>query len=403
MTIKRTLPPAAAPLSISDIANGIVGLVRKKDSFNNLEKSIKEQFDVSQVFFVSSGKAAITVTLLSLAKIHPERKLLIIPSFNCYSVPSAIYRAGLTVVPCDIDLGSLSFNMVELEKLLERHSDQVLAVFATHFWGLPIDISELKKRINDPFIYIIEDAAQAMGSSFKNKPVGTFGDIGIFSLSRGKALSAGEGGIIITDNKKVANSIHSVLEGVSEYSSIQIAKLILTNLVLSICINPWIFWLPKMLPFLKLGETLFEPDFPLLKLNGFQAGLLRNWRKKLICLLNDRALRGALYKEQLKQCNNIELFAPYWDNEKVSCIRYPIIVKNRALREKLLFESNRQGLGISPTYPDTVNSIKEINVSLNLSSENAHYLINHIVTLPCHPLVTKKDIENIVSLIKDID
>jgi dTDP-4-amino-4,6-dideoxygalactose transaminase len=292
--------------------------------------------------------------------------------------------------------------MAEFEKLLEQYSGQILAVFATHFWGLPVEIYELKKRIKDPSILIIEDAAQAMGSSFKNKPVGTAGDIGIFSLSRGKAISAGEGGIIITNNKSVANSLHSVLEGVPEYSSIQIAKLILINIVLSICIHPWIFWFPKMLPFLKLGETLFEPDFPVLKLNGFQAGLLWNWREKLIWLLSERAIRVALYKEQLKSCNHIELFEPYWDNEIVSCIRYPIIVKNRTLREELLSESNRLGLGISPTYPDTVNSIKETNVPVNLSSENAQFLINHILTLPCHPLVTKKDIEKIVKLIKEI-
>ncbi|MBN1600321.1 MAG: DegT/DnrJ/EryC1/StrS family aminotransferase [Chitinispirillaceae bacterium] len=402
MPIKRTLPPASAPLSVGDIIHGFAGLTWSRKAFDHVTTTICKVFSVDHAFFVSSGKTAITLTLQALTKIHPERTMLVIPSFNCYSVPSAIFRSGLTVLPCDIDPQTLDFDQNELGNILERYSVQILAVFATHFWGLPFDIAALRSRIKDPSIAIIEDAAQAMGSTSGSKPVGISGDVGIFSLSRGKALSAGEGGIIITSNKAIAAELKPVVDTLPGYTPVQIVKLVITNIILSICISPWIFWLPKMLPFLKLGETLFEPDFPLLKLSGFQAGLIKNWQKKLKWLSTERALRVTLYNEKLKSSNHITLLTNVWPNENLSCIRYPVIVKDKTLRDRLIMESEKQGLGLSAAYPDTINSIKEITIPEDLPHRNARYLVDHILTLPCHPLVTRRDVDRIVAMIGSV-
>lgn len=399
MPIKRTLPPASAPLSIVDIINGLAGLAQSRKTLNHVSETICEDFRVDHAFFVSSGKAAITLTLQALSKMHPEKTMLVVPAFNCYSVPSAIFRAGLTVQPCDIDPYTLNFNTDELDKILDRYSGKILGVFATHFWGLPFDIAELRTQIQDQSIAIIEDAAQAMGCTAGGRPVGISGDVGIFSLSRGKALSAGEGGIIITSNTAIAQQIKPLVDALPDYTRVQIVKLMVINIILSICISPWIFWLPKMLPFLKLGETLFEPDFQLLKLNGFQAGLLKNWQKKLKWLSNQRALRVALYTEKLQSLKQIKLLTNLWKNENLSCIRYPIMVKDEKTRNRLIFQSNKRGLGLSTAYPDTINSIKEINVPADQSFTNARYLVDHVVTLPCHPLVTKRDIDKIVKMV----
>ncbi len=404
MPIKRTLPPASAPLSMGDIINGFSVLVKSRKAFNHLNATICEDFQADYAFFVSSGKAAITLTLKAFAKIYPERKILIIPAFNCYSVPSAIFRAdlNLTVVPCDIDPDTLTFDSDELEKLLDRYEGQILAVFATHFWGLPFDTAALRSHIKDPSIYILDDAAQAMGSTLNNKHVGTIGDVGIFSLSRGKALSAGEGGIIITNNASIARELQLIVETLPGYRPSQIIKLVVTNIVLSICISPWIFWLPKMLPFLKLGETLFEPDFPILKLSSFQAGLIKNWRKKLKWLQTERQTRVNLYNEKITSDNQTVVLTKQNSEKNLSCIRYPLIVNNKNLRDKLLEVSDRKGLGLSAAYPDTINSIKEINVPENVPDSKARFLVEHIITLPCHPLVTGKDIERIVEMVERI-
>lgn len=400
MSIKRTLPPASAPFSVGDIINGFAGLAQSSKMLNHLTATIQEDFHVDHAFFVSSGKAAITLALQVLAKMHPERKFLIVPAFNCYSVPSAIFRTGLSVLTCDIDPKTLSFNADDLKILLDRYVGQVLAVFATHFWGLPFDTAALRSQVKDPSIFIIDDAAQAMGSTLDNKPVGTIGDVGIFSLSRGKALSAGEGGIIITNNVTIARELKLIVAVLPDYATSQIVKLIITNFVLSICISPWIFWLPKMLPFLKLGETLFEPDFSILKLSGFQAGLLKNWRKKLNWLQIEREKRVNQYNKKITSDDQIVVLTEHNKEEKLFCIRYPLIVNSKDLRDKLLEESERRGLGLSIAYPDTINSIKEISVPKDLSDSNARFLVDHILTLPCHPLVTRRDIEKIVEMVE---
>jgi dTDP-4-amino-4,6-dideoxygalactose transaminase len=385
---------------MSDIFNGFAGLAQSSKNLDYLDATIREEFHVDYAFFVSSGKAAITLTLQVLAKMHPERKFLIVPAFNCYSVPSAIFRAGLSVLPCDIDPKTLAFNADELKILLERYTGQVLAVFATHFWGLPFDTTALRTQIKDSSIYIIDDAAQAMGSVLNYQHVGTLGDVGIFSLSRGKALSAGEGGIIITNNTTIARELKPIIESLPAYTTSQIIKLIITNIILSICISPWIFWLPKMLPFLKLGETLFEPDFPIQKLSSFQAGLLKNWRQKIRWLHTERQARVEQYNENITSDDHIFLLTKYSREKKLFCIRYPILITNKDIRDKLLEESDQKGLGLSAAYPDTINSIKEINVPDDLLDNKSRFIVDHILTLPCHPLVTRNDIEKIVEMVK---
>jgi dTDP-4-amino-4,6-dideoxygalactose transaminase len=400
MRFQRTLPPAAAPLAVIDILDGLKGILNKEKSFTRLKQTITEEFGTPHFFFVSSGKAAITLTLQALLRKHPERTLVLTPSFNCYSVPSAIIRAGCTVITCDIDPVTLQYDESQFQQILKKTSSSVLAVLATHFWGLPFDTDHLKAMIHDPAIMIIEDAAQAMGSIFMGTPAGTKGDIGIFSLSRGKAISAGEGGIIITGNKSIAQELGPVIATLPNYSGAQIFKLVIMNIALSILVHPSLFWLPKMLPFLKIGETVFESDFPLLQLSAFQAGLLKNWKKKLAWLLQERSKWVNLYTLNLKDCQHVRCLPQVQREQKLSCIRYPIIVLEKTHYHYIISESNKQGLGISPTYPGTINSIPEANIPKGSVYTNAQFLVDNVVTLPCHPLVRTKDFEAIVELLK---
>lgn len=118
MRIGRTLPPAAAPIYPKEIISGLKGLLRGRLELKRFESELRKYFGVKYCFFVSSGRAALTLILQALKDLHPDRDEVLIPAYTCYTVPSAIVRAGLKVKLCDIDPKTLDFDFDELAKIL---------------------------------------------------------------------------------------------------------------------------------------------------------------------------------------------------------------------------------------------------------------------------------------------
>ena len=401
MRIGRTLPPAAAPLSVIDLLNGMAGIIQPEKTLSQLQRSICKNFKKKHCFLVSSGKAAITLTLNALAGIYPDRNEVIIPAFNCYSVPSAIVRAGLIVSPCDITPETLQFQKESLERMF-KSSSKVLAIMPTHLFGLPCDTNYIRTLTNNTKVTIIEDAAQSMGSEYNGKHLGTNGDVGIFSLGRGKAISAGEGAIILTNDDLLADKITLQMDSFPKCSIPKLGNLIIQSVALTILINPMLFWILKMIPFLKLGETVFDPDFPIRKFSGFQAGLIKNWESKIAQFLQERSTRVKLYSQHLSGIKGISVLADQWNTNTLACIRFPLMIKNKEAVKEILFRSEKEGLGISRTYPDSIDTIRPILSNITKTCINAHNISQTLITLPCHPMVRNKDIVKISHLIKNL-
>jgi hypothetical protein len=279
MKIQRTLPPAASPILLEDIISGFKGIVSGRTVFRQLKMDLKKHFKVNNYFFLSSGKAALTIILRSMHHKSPDKSYVIIPAYTCYSVPSAIMKAGLNIKLCDISPESFDFDYDHLEKLCSDPG--ILAVVPTHLFGIPTDIDCIKRICRKRNIYIVEDAAQAMGGAINEYKLGTLGDAGFFSLGRGKAFSTVEGGIILTDNSDLAGIIKQLIIEIPGYSVFEVIKIIGYSMILNIFLRPEFFWIPKNLPFLKLGETFFEPEFKIQRMSFFQAGLARNWYDRL--------------------------------------------------------------------------------------------------------------------------
>ncbi len=402
MRIGRTLPPAASPIYIEDILKGVSALKNPGESQNAFRQSIMDYFDVKYCFLLSSGKAAISVSLKALSKLLPNRKRVIVPAFNCYSVPSAIMNAGFNVYPCDIDPYTLQ---IEKESLLKALSitDDVLAAIPAHLFGLPAPIPWIFQICSkEAGIPVIEDAAQAMGSCYNGKLLGTQADIGIFSLSRGKAFSTGEGGIIITSHDDIGEAIEQILRPVSGPSFLWSAKLLLKNLALAIMINPRLFWLPTSLPMLRLGETIFNSSFDIFKLGDLQAVLASKWEYQLKKLLIERAKRNRYYSNHLNGINGIVQITSNFNFTDFTGIRYPLLLTDNNMVHKILQISHKSGLGISSSYPDILNHIKQLNVSSAIQCRNAQSIIGKLITLPSHPLVSHHDMEKIVKMVRSV-
>ncbi len=401
MRIGRCLSPAAAPLSVTDLIRGLFGVINPDNTIASLKQSLCKQFNKKHCYLVSSGKAAITLSLQALSKLFPDRNEVIIPAFNCYSVPSAIIRAGLVVRPCDIDPDTLQMKDTDLLNILSANN-KVLAILPTHLFGLPADVDHLRTIVNDKNITIIEDAAQAMGSNYQGTLLGTKGDIGIFSLARGKTISAGEGGIIITDSDETADKISEQIDSIPVYTTLQLANIIIQSIALTWLIHPNLFWIPKLMPFLKLGETVFDPDFSIRKISWFQAGLINRWSDKISWLINKRTKWVSLYSQYLSGIDGLSIFTDSPAFSSMPLIRFPIVIKDKQAIEQILFQSNRLGLGISKTYPDSIDSLLQVDIRKENVCTDAKTIAETILTLPCHPMIREMDFFRIVGVIRSV-
>jgi perosamine synthetase len=393
MRIGRTLPPAAAPIYKYDILEGFKGLLRGQVEIDDFRLELKEYFQVKHCFLLSSGKAALSIILQALKQIFPDRNEVIIPTFTCYSVPSAIVRAGLKVRLCDVNPETLDFNFTELRKIT-RAENKFLAIVCPHLFGLPANIAKVRGILADPQIAVIEDAAQAMGGVVNNRHIGTIGDIGFFSLGRGKAFSAVAGGIIITNSKKISEKIEHGIHEHGVQSVANNAKLIAYALALSVLTKPSLFWLPKMMPGLKLGETIYDPQFPMKQFSPFQAGMARNWRRRIIVFQAKRKQNVFYWRNVLRRFPWLQPIPIRNESlgETFPLLRFPVLVKTSSLRDALLKVSERCGLGIMITYPGSIDKIEELEFEYKGEVfPGAKECVDRLITFPVHGFVSPKD------------
>jgi len=390
LKIRRTLPPTAAPLSLLDLLHGICGMANGKAA-EKFEREIKEYFGTKHVFLLSSGKASLALILLGL-KSASARKKVIIPAYTCYSVPSSIIKAGLEIVPCDIKTDTLDFNHGELEKLVD---DDTLCIVATHLFGIPADIARLKEITRGAGVYLVEDAAQAMGVTWEQAKLGMLGDVSFLSLGRGKNITCGSGGIILTSSDEIAGKIQRQYEKLEREPVIEYARIIAEVFLMIFFLHPCLYWIPDGLPFLKIGETKFFPTFSICRLNRFKAGLAHNWKKKLEKYNEIRTNISDYYMEKMDLQGKMPMYS-----KKVPYLRFPVYGNSREMKNRICRQY--RVLGMSSMYPDSVNNIKEIRDGFMKGKyRNAELVAEKLLTLPTHILLREMDKIKICDILSD--
>jgi dTDP-4-amino-4,6-dideoxygalactose transaminase len=394
--------------------NGLRGIRQGGREIERFNRELREHFGVKHCFLASSGKAALMIILNALHKLYPERDEVLIPAFCCYSVPSAIVRAGLKVRLCDVDPETLDFDHTRFRQILSGYRDpnsnqfkkpghprdpatnSLLAIVAVHLFGMSADMDRVMKQAGRLAAAVVEDAAQVMGSEADTRKLGSMGDVGFFSLGRGKALSAVEGGIIITNNDEIGNKIGLEISKTPEYTRTALLKLVLNAAALYVFQRPSLFWFPKALPFLRIGETIYDPDFTVCRMTPFQAGVARNWKKKLA---HFRESRQRVAREWGRMEALQVLADRYSDNgRRPNFLRYPLRLRDRRIWHRLLRLGESTGLGIMLTYPGSIDEIKELRGHFRGQDfPGARHLARHLLSLPVHPLLSNGDILKIKS------
>jgi dTDP-4-amino-4,6-dideoxygalactose transaminase len=167
-----------------------------------LEERFAEQVGVRFAIAMSSGSAAVHA---AVAAIDPEPgEEIVTTSITDMGALSPILYQGAIPVFADVDPVSLNVTARTIE---DRLSDRTRAIIVTHLFGNPCEMAEIRTLAERRGIPLIEDCAQAFLARVGGENVGSLGAIGCFSLQQGKHISAGEGGLVVTDDEALARRV----------------------------------------------------------------------------------------------------------------------------------------------------------------------------------------------------
>ena len=175
---------------------------------SKFENEFSELYGVKKCVSVANGTDAIYLSLRALG-IGPGDEV-ITTALSWIATSEVISQVGATPVFVDVENDYLA---IDPDKIEEKITKATKAIIPVHLYGQPCDIEKIRKICDKHNIFLVEDCAQSHFASYKEKKVGTFGNVGTFSFYPGKNLGAyGDGGAIITDDEILADKIRMLAQ-----------------------------------------------------------------------------------------------------------------------------------------------------------------------------------------------
>ena len=336
--------------SVLDSGKYILG-----NELNLLEREFAEYIGTKYAIGVANGTDAIEISLRSLDIGYGDEVITV--SHTAVATVAAIECTGAKAVLIDVEKEFFTLDFALLKKAL---TNKTKAIIPVHLYGHPANMDEIKKFSKLHNLYIIEDVSQAHGASFKNKKLGSIGDIGCFSCYPTKNLGAlGDAGLVTTNNYKLYNKIKLL----REYG--------------------WKIRNKSILP----GRNS--------RLDEIQAAILRIKLRNLDRDNQKRIFISSLYSKALSKKFTIPKERDY---SKSVFHLYVIRVKNRKkiirfLNSKNIFPGIHYPVPIhmQPAYKKKVRVIGNMTVTKLLSKD--------ILSLPIYPELSTKSVKKIISLL----
>jgi perosamine synthetase len=202
---KVTIPhskPTLGPEEIKAVSEVIEsGYIAEGRRVANFERAFEKFLGVDFAVSTSSGTSALHLTLLAMG-IQPGDEV-ILPSYVCSALLNAVNYTGATPILAEISPDTYNLDAADLKKRLSRRSK---AIIVPHLFGMAADLEPIL-ALDVP---IIEDCAQAVGTTYRGQLVGTFGEAAVFSFYATKVMTTGEGGMVVSKSKKIADRIRDL-------------------------------------------------------------------------------------------------------------------------------------------------------------------------------------------------
>jgi perosamine synthetase len=383
----------------------------KKGKTNyQLESKFKDYLKLKHSFLFNSGRSSFLAILDAFGVKKGDEVLL--QGFTCSSAVVPILTRGARPVFVDIDK-TLNLDPEELRKKITLRSKVVVI---QHTFGYPAKIDEIMQIAKEKKLFVIEDCAHSLGTSYKGKLCGTFGDASFFSFGRDKVISSVFGGMAVTNNDILAARINQIREKLDYPSRLWIFQQLIHPILVRYLILP--FYRIPFLGKILLGglqkikilskavykdekkEGIMSPYFPKRMPNAFSI-LGLNQFNKLKRFNSHRKEIAHFYKENLKETS----FSFITENDEGSIfMRFPVFVDNsneiikRARKERILLNDGWRKSSIVP--PDTNTEKMKYSKGTCLEAEK---VADKILNLPTHINISKKEAKKIIKFLKDYD
>lgn len=383
-------PPAGHRLEWIDIFGGLI-----YPSFEGMNRNfLSDYFPGRDILFFSSGTASLYSLFKALKSAHTKDEI-IIPGYSCPTIAAAIIRAGLRPVLCDQNIHDFG---LEPEDLKSKITLNTLAIVQVELFGLLPDNQHIYDISAKSGCFLIGDIAQSLGNYLEDKNLidQRQYDSLVMSFGRGKPLNLLHGGGIIS--KK---SLGIVYDSTSKnLKIIQQIKAFLNIFLFKIFFNPYLYNIPRSLPFLHLGETVFSLNFDTSGMSSYVKRLAGRVIKKFNDIHNAQQLNLIKYRKILEPYKS--LFIDVNLNNDSNFIRFPILFKSQKVRNMALEKLNSSGVGATGLYPyslDLQPGLENYNLQ---KCEKSFFISGRILTLPVHENVKNSDFQKIDQIFASI-
>jgi dTDP-4-amino-4,6-dideoxygalactose transaminase len=329
----------------------------------------------------SSCTTALHLALLALGIGKGDEVL--VPSFTFIATANAVEYVGAKPVFIDIDLKTFNIDVQKAEEYLEWSKSKAKAIMPVHIFGLCADMDAIVRLAKRYDVFIMEDAACALGSLYKGKHAGTFGNAGCFSFHPRKTITTGEGGMLITDSSEIALAIEKLRNQGASISGLALHE---------------------------KGGTLF-PGFDVLgynyRMTDMQGAIGVEQMLKAQWIIDKRIEKAKIYDEALKSMDWLQ--APCVPEECNHTYQsYVVMILDEVGRNKIMAKLAEKGIA-TRQGTTAVHALEYYKSKYNISESdypNSLAADKLSITLPLYPTMTEEEqsyvIENLLKARKEI-
>ncbi|HEY4483583.1 MAG TPA: DegT/DnrJ/EryC1/StrS family aminotransferase [Candidatus Paceibacterota bacterium] len=356
----------------------------KEKDFSRFDLSLPNLLLGSNVVFTLYGRNALFLGMQSIYNLNISKREVLVPSYCCGDEIEAIIRAGFTVVPYLIDK-DLNISTEEFE---DKINNNTVAILVIHYFGFPqSNIEDIKKMCDKYNIFLVEDCAHSCNTEFNGTPLGSWGDISIFSLR--KCFDIPHGGAVVLNNKKL--KIPEVLNPSTEVVTLDMINFLNFKIGKNKYGTPIVDQLK-----LTTGSDIYGPRHD--KYGGYSLGLSN--LAKFMLKQTDVVESSSVRKINFLKFSNLFSKEPNRDvvplfkeiNNDITPLFFPLIINRDS--EDVYFDLMKKGLDILRPFWSKFH----YSINYKLFPESS-FLKNRLMVLPLDVNVSE---DQVIKLLKNL-
>ncbi len=358
---------------------------------HKFEKDFAALHDQKYGIACNSGTSALHVGVEVMKEIHgwTEKSEVLVPAITFIATSNAVMHAGLTPVFVDVD--PVTYNM-DPAKIEEKITANTIGMIPVHTFGQPCDMDPIMEIAEKHGLWVMEDCAEAHFATYKGRKVGSFGEIGAFSTYVAHTITTGVGGVIITNDQKMAEISRSLIA----HGRACTCEVCLASDPRKVCPLRMKTQMDKRFMMVRMGYS-----YRIGELEG-AIGLGQLENRDII--MGNRKKNAAYLTDRLQDTKDVLQLPEAPDYVDHSYMMYPIVVKKEAsfTREDITHFLESKNIETRPMLPLLNQPIyQEIFGDIEKDYPVAEWIDHYGFYVGCHHGLTQKELDVIVGAIHE--